>query len=52
MNEPFTITVTGWELALLAFAFYMAGAYTFLVLTKHRDPDRPLTPRQHEDIAP
>jgi hypothetical protein len=40
MSETFTMQTTGWELALLAFAFYLAGAYTTLILSKQRDPDR------------
>jgi len=37
---------TGWELALLAFAFYLAGAYT--MLTFGREFRRRVPPRKDE----
>jgi len=46
MSEPFTMTVTGWELALLAFGFYLAGAYT--TLTLGREFRRRVPPRKDE----
>jgi hypothetical protein len=50
MSEPFTITVTGWELALLLFAHFLAGAYATLILTRNSHPRRKLPPRQGELI--
>lgn len=46
MSETFTMQTTGWELALLAFAFYMAGAYTTLILCKQTR--RTVPPRKDE----
>lgn len=46
MSETFTMQTTGWELALLAFAFYLAGAYTTLILSSAAR--RTVPPRKDE----